>query len=78
MRPECNQVPHQDVYCAYGTHHCTVTHSDELRRRDLLVACTECGAEVGERCSIEPLRHFSRRLRWLVEERRPDLIPPKS
>lgn len=78
MNPACNQVPTQDVYCAFGTHHCTVFHAEEIRRRDLLGPCTECLAAIGQPCTIEPLRHFCRRLRWLVEERRPDLMPPKS
>ena len=49
--------------------------SEELERKDLTVACIECQAEVGQPCSVAPLRHFSRRLRWLVAERRPDLLP---
>jgi hypothetical protein len=51
---------------------------EELREKDKTVACVECFAEVGEACRDVPWTHFSRRLRWLIAERRPDLVEPKS
>jgi hypothetical protein len=57
----------------------TPTYAD-LHAKDLKVACTRCYAEVGEECREldDGIVHFSRRLYWIVRERRPDLLEENS
>lgn len=55
-----------------------ITHytSEELLKRDLEETCPECNALLGAMCiGLDTQRHFGRRLLWLVNDHRPDLMP---
>ena len=51
--------------------------SEELLKRDLEETCPECKMLPGVMCMglTGTQRHFGRRLLWLVNDHRPDLMP---